>query len=96
MVDVHTTIKHSKIVENFKILIFPKNMILELPFGIGFIEIHQLARFLQQFEIWWFPDFGVNFPKFLKDLYWILGQNPENLKTDFTFDILTFDLHYQF
>ena len=51
MVDVHTAIKHSKIVENFKILIFPKNIVLELPFGVGFDRIHQLARFLCYFEI---------------------------------------------
>ena len=57
-----------------------KKLIPKLPFGIGFIRIHQLARFLQQFEFWWFPDFGANFPNFNKDLYWILGQNPENLK----------------
>ena len=30
VVDVHIAIKHSKIVENFKISIFPKNMILEI------------------------------------------------------------------
>ena len=42
MAGVHIAIYHSKIVENFKILIFPKNMILDLPFGIGFIKIHLL------------------------------------------------------
>ena len=51
MVDVHTAIKHSRIVENFEILIFPKNIVLELPFDIGFKRIHKLARFLQQVEI---------------------------------------------
>ena len=35
----------------FKIQTNFENLILELPFGIGFIEIHKLARFLQHFEI---------------------------------------------
>ena len=87
------TCKNSR---KFKIQKNFENIILELPFGVGFIRIHQLTRFLQQFEIWWFPDFGVNFPNFIKDLYWILGQNPENRKSGVTFDILTFDLHFQF
>ncbi len=49
--DVQSAVKHSKIVENFKISIFPKNIVLELPFGIGFIKIHQQARFLCFSEI---------------------------------------------
>ena len=56
----------------FKIQKKFENLILELPFGIGFIEIHQLARFVQQFEIYGFSRFSWNFKilyKFVKDLY---------------------------
>ena len=38
----------------FKIQKKFENLILELPFGTGFIEIHQLARFVQHFEKWRF------------------------------------------
>ena len=40
--DVQIVIKHAKIDENSKKI---EKLILELPFGGGFIKIHQLARF---------------------------------------------------
>ena len=51
MVDVQSALKHAKIDENSKFKKNLENLILELPFGIGFIKIHELARFLQNFEI---------------------------------------------
>ena len=51
LADVQIAIKHAKNRRKFKIQKKFENLILELPFGIGFIEIHQLARFLQHFEI---------------------------------------------
>ena len=35
-----TLVKRIAQEKNFKILIFPENMIPELPFGIGFTKIH--------------------------------------------------------
>ena len=62
MVDIHTAIKHSKIVEKFKILIFPKNIVLELPFYIQipnpkivifgtFLKIGPKIRKISRFQI---------------------------------------------
>ena len=51
LADVQIAIKHAKIDENSKFKKNLENFILELPFGIGFIKIHELARFLQQFEV---------------------------------------------
>ena len=50
MAGVQIAIKNAKIVESSK---FKKieNIIPELQFGIGFIGIHKLARFLQHFEV---------------------------------------------
>ena len=50
MAGVQIAIKHAKIVENSKFKKIEK-WILELPFGGGFIKIHQPARFVQHFEI---------------------------------------------
>ena len=48
-------IYHRKIVEHFEIHnFFSENIVLELPFGVGFIKIHQLARYLCYFEIFRF------------------------------------------
>ena len=43
MAGVQIAIKHAKIVENSKLKKKFENIILELPFGVGFIKIHQLA-----------------------------------------------------
>ena len=51
LTDVQIAIKHAKIDENSKFKKKFENLILELPFGGGFIKIHQPARFLQHFEI---------------------------------------------
>ena len=48
--------ENSKI-QKFKIPKKLKNFIRELSFGIGFIEIHRLARLLQQVEILRFSGF---------------------------------------
>ena len=50
MAYVQSAIKHGKMVENSNFKKKLENIILELPFGGGFIKIHQPARFLQQFE----------------------------------------------
>ena len=58
--------KCSKTCENLRKFKIQKNfekLILELPFGGGFIKIHNLARFLQHFEIWWFSRFSTPFSK---------------------------------
>ena len=55
---LQSAIKHAKIDEISK---FKKNLeilILEISFAGGFIEIHQLARFLQHFEIYGFSRFS--------------------------------------
>ena len=52
IVDVQNHTKCAKIDENSKFKKKIENLIRELPFGIGFIGIHELARFLQHFEIW--------------------------------------------
>ena len=51
MADVQIALKHAKIDENSKFKKNFENLILGLPFGGGFIGIHELARFLQHFEI---------------------------------------------
>ena len=51
LIEVHIPIYHRKMVENFKIIIFSENIVLELPFGVGFDKIRQQARFLCYFEI---------------------------------------------
>ena len=63
MVDVQSALKHAKIYENSKFKKNPKKLIPKLSFDIGFIEIHQLARFLQHFEISQNPDFQVDFQR---------------------------------
>ena len=56
-------VKTCKNWRNFKIQKKIEKLILELPFGIGFIRIHQPARFVQHFEIWWFSGFSTPFSK---------------------------------
>ena len=67
MVGVQSAIKHAKIDEISKFKNKIENIILELPFGIGFIGIHQLARFLQPIEIYQIYDFWEISPHFLKE-----------------------------
>ena len=58
---VQSAIKHGKMVENSNFKKNLENIILELPFDIGFNKIHQSARFLQQFEICRFSGFSTRF-----------------------------------
>ena len=46
-----------------------KNIVLKLPFGVGFKWIHKLVRFLQQFEICWFSGFWISHLVSLRILY---------------------------
>ena len=61
LVDVQIGTKHWKMYENLKFQFFFEKPIPDLSFGMGFIKIHQLARFLQPLENAWFSGFWGRF-----------------------------------
>ena len=80
--------------QKFKIPKNLENLNLDLSFGIGITKIHQIARFLWPIEVDKISDFSNIQPHFLKDSLRKWGKNPKNLKSDFTFKIVTFDVDH--
>ena len=78
----------------FKISFFFEKLIPDLSFAIGFIKIHQQARFLQPIEVYQKIRFSDILPHFLKEFLKEICKNPKNLKSDFTLKIVTFDVDH--
>ena len=75
----------------------PKNLenpILDHSFAVGFTKIRQLARFLQPIEIYQKSDLQIFRPISLRNSLRKWGKNPKNMKSDFTFKIVTFDVDH--